>query len=504
MSRVLLAWIGTADINASIGEGRGGVGPIANAVEARAFDHVVLLENYLKDGKDKVASFVKWLKARTAAKIVVRSEKLVSPTDHGDIYRAVTMTLAWALGEYGKTAKLTFHLSPGTPAMAAIWIIVAKTRFDAELIESSKEQGVKTVNVPFELAAELVPTAIRRADEDLDRVSAGLRPEEPELGSLFGKSDVMRQLMRRARQAAQFTAPILIEGESGTGKELLAHAIHRTSPRATKPIVVVNCGAIPKELVESEFFGHTKGAFTGASSEHAGYFEQAHQGTLFLDEVGELPLEAQVKLLRALQEKKVRRIGAKSDTDTDVRVIAATNRNLLEEVRAHRFREDLYFRLAVLGLKTPALRDRHGDIGELTERLLENLNTELAGTLAAQKKLSPKAKNLLFQHRWPGNVRELQAALLRACVWSKGAVIDEAEMREALVTDDAVSSSDKVLDRPLGSGFSLTATMSEVARHYLERAVTDAHGNKTKAAELLGMANYQTLKSWMAKHGVEG
>jgi hypothetical protein len=245
MARVLLAWIGQTDIKAAKGDALVGDGPIAQALAARGFDHVVLLNNY---PAAEAALFERWIEKKAKASIVVRQEKLSSPTHHADIYRAVTGAVPWVLAEYGKRAKLTFHLSPGTPAMASIWIIAAKTRFEAELIESSKEAGVRTVDVPFELAAEFIPDAIRRADEDIERLSGGLRPEEPKFGDILHRSDEMKRLVRRARQAAPYSASILIEGESGTGKELLAAAIHKESPRKGHPFVPVNCGAIPKDL----------------------------------------------------------------------------------------------------------------------------------------------------------------------------------------------------------------------------------------------------------------
>lgn len=501
MARVLLAWIGKADLKAASGDLTVGDGPIAQALTARAFDHAVLLSDHRAE--DEVTRFTRWLAGKTKASLVVRQQTLSSPTNHADIYRAVTAEIPRVLEEHGSRTKLTFHLSPGTPAMAAIWIIVAKTRFEAALIESSKEAGVRDVEVPFELAAEFIPEVIRRADEDLERVSQGLRPEEPKFGDILHRSEAMKRLVRRARQAAPYAAPILIEGESGTGKELLAAAIHEESPRKGKPFVPVNCGAIPKDLVESEFFGHTKGAFTGAAATHDGYFKQADQGTLFLDEVGELPLDAQVKLLRALQQKKVRPIGGKEDLSVDVRVIAATNRDLLEEVRAGRFREDLYYRLAVLVLKVPPLREREGDIGPLLDWLLGKLNAEMAAQSGgAQKKLSAGAKNVLLRHPWPGNVRELEATLLRAFVWSKGPVIDEAEAREA-IAGSPTAPAEAILGRPLGEGFDLEAVIGEVARHYLTRAMREAEGSTTKAAPLVGLPSYQTLKNWLKKYQVK-
>lgn len=497
MAHVLLAWIGMTDLK---GFDSDGSGPIAQAVGAREFDHVVLLNNM---ANERLAPYEKWLKKQTDASVVVRPCKLSSPTHHGDIYAAVIETLSWARKEYGERAKLTFHLSPGTPAMASIWIIVAKTQFDAELIESSKEQGVAPVDIPFELAAEFIPAAVERANADLARIAEGSRPEEPKFGDILHRSEVMKQLVRRARQAAPFDEAILIEGESGTGKQLLAEAIHRESPRQGKPFVEVNCGAIPRELFESSFFGHTKGAFTGADRAQKGYFEEANDGTLFLDEIGELPLDQQVKLLRALQQKKVRPLNAKQDVPVRVRVIAATNRKLLEEVRAGRFREDLYYRLAVLMLKIPFLREREGDVGHLIDGLLERLNGELGSRPgAAQKKLSPKGRNILLRHRWPGNVRELEAALRRAFVWSKSGSLEEADIRDALLATPETAATE-ILGQPLGNGFDLDGLLDDVARHYFERAMKESGKKLQRASDLLGIRNYQTLKNRLDKLGIE-
>jgi len=495
MSSVLLTWLGATDLRAAKGETSAGLGPVAQAIESRTFDHIVLLTNY---EKAEVATFVGWLKKRTATPIAVRSERLRSPTDYGDIYRAVTKTLEWIGPALAQNARLTFHLSPGTPAMATIWILLAP-RWNAELIQSSREAGVETANLPFEIAAEFVPALVRQGNAKLEQMAVGARPEDPSFADIVGGSETVTSMINRARQAAPYSAPILIEGESGTGKELLAAAVHKASARKGK-FVPVNCGAIPKELVESTFFGHTRGAFTDAKRDKVGAFEQADGGTLFLDEVGELPLDAQVKLLRALQEKKIQRVGVPTETAVDVRVIAATNRDLINEVASGAFREDLYFRLAVLLLRSPPLREREGDVLLLAQLQLAALNAERSAD--EHKKLSAGAKSLLLRQRWPGNVRELQATLLRAFVWSRGTTIDEKALTEALVVRPA-SGNDEVLHRPLGNGFKLADSLGEVIRHYLERALAETNGNRTHAAALVGVKSYQTLTNWAKKHGVE-
>jgi transcriptional regulator with PAS, ATPase and Fis domain len=387
--------------------------------------------------------------------------------------------------------------------MAAVWIILAKTRFPAELIESSKEHGVRTASVPFDISAEFLPDLLYKPDRDLERLSAGLSPEAPEFVDIIHRSAIMKRVVSQSRLVAPRSVSVLIEGESGTGKELLARAIHRASPRRDKPFVSVNCGAIPSELVEAELFGYVKGAFSGATRSHAGYFEKASTGTLFLDEIGELSLAAQVKILRVLQEKEVTRLGSTSPVLIDVRLLAATNRKLVEEVANGRFRTDLFYRLAVAVLQLPPLRERPGDIGLLIDRLLDQINEESVHEPGFfHKKLSVSAKNLLLKHHWPGNVRELFNTLLRSAIWSSGTTINSNDVASAISPVAAVQSSE-ILNRHLGEGLNLPEIISTVARHYLSRAMEESHGNKTKATELLGMPSYQTLTNWLKKYGLE-
>jgi transcriptional regulator with PAS, ATPase and Fis domain len=401
--------------------------------------------------------------------------------------------------------ELTFHLSPGTPAMAAVWIILAKTRYSAELIESSKQHGVRTASVPFDISAELIPDLLRNADKRLTELSRAASPKTARFGDIIYRSEAMERVIGRAKRAAIRSYPVLIEGESGTGKELLAKAIHTASPRRGNPLRIMNCGAIPTELVESELFGHEKGAFTGAQQARPGYFEDADGGTLFLDEIGELPLTAQVKLLRILQDDEVTRVGSTKPRRVDVRIIAATNRDLMIEVAQGRFREDLFFRLAVLVLKMPPLRQREGDLGPLIDGLLDRINESSTDEPGYHnKKISPAAKNLLILHPWPGNVRELQNTLQRAAVWSDGDVIDADDIREALLPlESRAGRNNEILDRPLGQGFDLKYLIGTVAQHYLHRAMEAAHGNKTRAAELVGLPNYQTFSNWLTKYGLQ-
>lgn len=500
--RILVCWIGNTDLAASRGEEKAGQGPIGQAVAARSFDQVILLSDHTKA---IAVPYVKWLQGKTDATINLRMHKLPGPTDFGAIYSAAVAELAQLLQSHGTGLDLIFHLSPGTPAMAAVWILLAKTRFPAELIESSKEHGVRTANVPFDISAEFIPNLLRRSDQTLERLAQGIPDEAPEFADIIHRSPQMKQVIERARRVAIRSIPVLIEGESGTGKELFARAIHRASPRAGKPIITVNCGAIPSELVESEFFGHKKHAYTGASTDRAGHFEQADGGTLFLDEIGELPLQVQVKLLRALQQGEIVRVGESAPRKVDVRIIAATNRTLIKEVAAGKFREDLFFRLAVAILKLPPLRERAGDITLLIDRLMDKVNEETKAEPAHKdKKLSALARNIMLKHPWPGNVRELLNTLQRATVWSDDETISEEVIQDALLDmAPANRQQDTILNRPIEEGVDLKELLDEVARHYLSRALTTAHGNKAQATRMLGLPNYQTLSNWMQRYGVE-
>jgi DNA-binding NtrC family response regulator len=500
--KVLVAWVGKADLRAPIESDQVGIGPIAQALTARAFDEAFLLSDYA----DKVVQpYLKWLRGQTASRIEIIPEKLSGPTQFGEIYQAGVRAIERALGDRRGETSLSLHLSPGTPAMAAVWIILGKTRFPAELIESSREHGVCTASVPFDISAEFLPDLLREQDERLRQASSGEPPQAPEFAAIVHKGRTMERLIQRARRVAVRNVPVLIEGESGTGKELLARAIHRASPRRERSFIAVNCGAIPAELVESELFGHEKGAFTGATQQRKGHFEAADGGTLFLDEIGELPSAAQVKLLRAIQESEVVRLGASKSTKIDVRIVAATNRTLLHEIASGRFREDLFYRLAVAVLKLPPLRERSGDLGVLIDYLLGQVNREAATEPGfKEKNLSAGARNLLLNNPWPGNVRELLNTLRRAAIWSEGSTISAEDVREALLPVAVPDRSNALLGRPLGSGFNLSDLLREVARHYLGRAIDEAHGNKTKAAELVGLPSYQTLTNWLSKYEVRG
>lgn len=498
---ILFCWLGMTDLRAASGVSEVGLGPVAQAVAARSYDEVVLLNNWERATAE---DYIAWLQQNKPAQVKLQQITLSGPTNFGEIYQAASTIISEKLKEKPDT-ELVFHLSPGTPAMAAVWILIAKTRFPAELIESSKEHGVRTASVPFDISADYIPDLLRKPDKALERLAAGLPAAFPEFDDIIHRSEVMQRAILKARRIAPRSIPVLIEGESGTGKELFARAIHDASPRKDKSFVVINCGAIPAELVESELFGHEKGAFTGAVSARVGHFEAAHQGTIFLDEIGELPKEMQVKLLRTVQEGEVARIGATKARKVDIRIIAATNRNLIDEVAEGSFREDLFYRLAVAVIKLPPLRERSGDVSLLIDQFLEQVNRESVNEPGyIDKKFSVAARNLLIKHPWPGNVRELQNTLTRASVWSVDQVLGEEDIREALLPVPATGKGKElILNQSLGEGINLPEIIKNVAVHYLDRGLSETHGNKTKAAKILGLPSYQTLTNWLKKYGLE-
>src|SRR5262249_18229768 len=244
-------------------------------------------------------------------------------------------------------------------------------------------------------------------------------------GDIVTRSPRMQSVLRRAEKAATSPIPVLIEGQSGVGKELIARAIHGSGERRAKPFVAVNCGAIPDNLVESLLFGHEKGAFTGATERHVGKFVEASEGTLFLDEVGELPAAAQVKLLRAIQDSEIEPVGARKPIKVDVRLISATNRDLIADVKAGRFREDLFYRLHVFPIAVPPLRERLEDVPELARHFLVRFAAEEGKRV---NRLSPDAMSLLCAYHWPGNVRQLENALFRAVVLAETDTVSLAEL----------------------------------------------------------------------------
>jgi two-component system nitrogen regulation response regulator GlnG len=386
-------------------------------------------------------------------------------------------------------------------------VIITAQNTMANAIEAMKRGAYDYVTKPFDIEEVrlLVQRVLemRRQTADVTRLEQHTR-RRFELGvELIGKTLAMQEIFKTIGRVAHTDATVLIQGESGTGKELIARAIHSHSARWSGPFVALNCSAVPRDLLESELFGHERGAFTGAIEQRPGVFEVAHGGTLFLDEIGDMPLELQAKLLRVLQERELTRLGGREVIKVDCRIIAATNQDLERAVKQGRFREDLYFRLKVVPIAVPPLRQRRGDIPELVAYFIDKINREMGTHITG---LSPEARAVLNAHAWPGNVRELENTLVRAAVLAPGPTLMPRDL--ALATRDATTavyddmSLEEIVRLKLKEYFRQTRDVEptdlyeliieRVERPLIELTLERTLGNQLKAAAILGI-NRNTL-----------
>ena len=385
----------------------------------------------------------------------------------------------------GNGLELVSHIQTHAPQVP-VAVITAHGNVESA-VQALKNGAFDFVSKPVDLAAlrNLVSTALKLRDQ---RQTEGRGATQ-----LLGRSPAIEQVRGMVAKVARSQAPVHISGESGTGKELVARLIHENGARAENAFVAVNCGAIPGELMESEFFGHKKGSFTGAVADKDGLFQAAQGGTLFLDEVAELPLHMQVKLLRVIQEKAIRAVGAQRETPVDVRILSATHRNLGEMVRTGRFREDLYYRINVIELRVPALRDRPEDLPLLAEHIL----ARLAQGGGAPARLAPDAAVLLQAYGFPGNVRELENILERATTLAEGELIRAGDIHLQSAADtDEIEPVTGPGAQPLGK------QLGEVEKEAIRKALEQARYNKTAAAKLLGMS-FRQLRYRIKKLGLE-
>jgi two-component system response regulator AtoC len=365
-------------------------------------------------------------------------------------------------------------------------------------VEAMKRGAYDYVSKPFR--PDEILLTLRKAEEreNLRQENLRLRQEvrrDYSFGNIVGKSPRMMQLFEAIKKISDYKASVLIIGESGTGKEMVARCIHYNSPRSNEPFVVVNCGAIPETLLESELFGHEKGAFTDAKKEKRGSFELAHQGTLFLDEVGELSLSAQVKLLRALQEGEVKRLGSERPLDVDVRIIAATIRDLSRAVAEGKFREDLFYRLNVLPLQLPPLRERKEDIPLLVDHFIHKYNEQHGlGT----EGIAEDALAWLLEYSWPGNVRELENTIERAMILTQGKKIKADSLPSEILGDRPPWKRDLWAEE-----FSIKKASRILEEELIRKALKRTKGNRSQAAKVLEIS-HPSLLSKIKEYGIEG
>jgi two-component system response regulator PilR (NtrC family) len=402
--------------------------------------------------------------------------------------------------------ELISENSPDTP----VAMITAYGNVDAA-VNALKAGAFDFVSKPvdIQMLRGLVRTALRLADEK--RNGGGATKAGASSDRLIGDSSAMQQVRVTIGKLARNQAPVYIAGESGVGKELVARLIHEQGPRASGPFVPVNCGAIPSELMESEFFGHRKGSFTGASSDKEGLFQAAQSGTLFLDEVAELPLHMQVKLLRAIQEKAVRPIGGRDEIPVDVRILSATHKNLGHLVEQGQFRQDLFYRINVIELRVPPLRERRGDVPQLSAFILKALASKSGQPVG---RLSPAAQQALDAYEFPGNVRELENILERAMAMCDGDVIDAADLmlpqRSARMSHDAAQNDNASPAESAAAPATAAANgdgglddyISNLERTAIVKALEESRYNKTAAARKLGIT-FRALRYKLKKLGID-
>lgn len=363
-------------------------------------------------------------------------------------------------------------------------------------IEAMKLGAYDYITKPFKI--DEIKLVIRKALEKrrLERENSRLRKEletKYGLGNIIGRSPTILKVFDLIKRVSELKVNILVTGESGTGKELVARAIHYTGIRQQGPFVPVNCGAIPETLMESELFGYRRGAFTGAARDKKGLFEEADGGTIFLDEIADLPIHLQVKLLRVLEDKTVRPLGSTEPIPIDVRVIAATNKNLEEEVTRGRFREDLFYRLNVIKIVLPPLRERREDISPLALHFIDKYSREMEKDIRG---ISPKALEVLESYHYPGNVRELENIIARCVALETSNVIRRETLPQPVGEVNSID-----IESSLSSTTSLDSLLNDIEKKMIEKSLRSTDGNKTEAAKLLGIT-LRSLRYRLAKHGL--
>jgi two-component system response regulator PilR (NtrC family) len=403
------------------------------------------------------------------------------------------------------------------PDVSGVQVLAAAQRVNPEIIGimvtafASTETAVEALRLgaydylskPFnvdELKLKVRKALERRHLQQENALLKRALQDSHQFSNIIGRSPGMQAVFQLIQTIAPTTSTVLVTGESGTGKELVARAIHFNSPRKDRPFVAVNCGALPETLLDSELFGHVRGAFTGADTNKKGLIEVAEKGTIFLDEIGEMSPLVQVKLLRVLQERKFRRLGGTEEIEADIRIIAATNRDLTKLVAEGKFREDLFYRINVIPVRLPPLRERPEDISLLAEHFLAKYAAQIGRKISG---ISPEAVRKLQSYSWPGNIRELENAVERAVALEAGPLIETASLPEHVQAGEPpTTGSSNGSEPPLPeSGFDLERHVADIEREYIAEALRRAGGVKSRAADLLGMS-FRSFRYYMKKYNL--
>lgn len=457
-------------------------GPILSLLNVRSFEHVFLFDTpTTREISMKTKEAIKAL--HSGCEVHVLDMKLSDPTSYRDIFGGLKQHTHAIQEEYGP-ASFFISVASGTPQMHACWVLLAASgEIPAKILHVRPPRFV-TKALPLvseiDLSSDEFPSVrFKSSCFTIDEHEVDVDSARQQLG-IVGDHPAMLKALDMGAMLATSQAPILITGETGSGKELFARYVHALSGRSRDTFVAVNCAAIPEDLVESILFGHKKGAFTGAVSDQTGKFDAAHNGTLFLDELGELPLPAQAKLLRVLQDGIVEPIGQTKGHAVDVRIVAATNREIRKQIRKGSFREDLYYRLNVGEINLPSLRERRSDIPKLVLHILDRLN----GSLKRQRRLTADALSRLQGHNWEGNIRDLENVIERSVRLSRLEVLDASDL---LITEP-ITYADPLdaLPEPY-EGFSLDEFLGSARKQMILRALEAANGNQSQAARMLGV-----------------
>ncbi|MGB5219330.1 MAG: sigma-54 dependent transcriptional regulator [Smithella sp.] len=496
-------------------------GPVLTLLKERSFKtiHIFTTPNTLSNAQ-KLQQEISRRKGDVRTRI--HNIDIPDPTDYEALFLNMSARCREILDTYRDQQPACFiATASGTPQMQTVWFLMAQSGIvPATLLKITPSRFLRPHQkavTEINLSLATFPKITLPSPEALDIAATCLRKEklEAERGDMLrefsgvqiiGKSPSLTQVMDTVRAAAPYDSPVLIQGETGTGKELVAKAIHFNSARKEEPLIVVNCAAIPETLVESELFGHEKGAFTGATQQKKGKFELADRGTIFLDEIGDMPLPAQAKILRVLQDKAITRVGGEKNIRADVRIIAATNRNLTAFISDGKFREDLYYRLKVIDIFMPALRERTEDITHLTEYFLDRHNSRYR----QQKQFSREAMKLILSYSWPGNIRELENAVERTFVLTKGSVIKEDDLPPEITAPfSSLSKSSGNADQTNApaiaiphEGIDLDAHLHNLEKAYYEEAIKMKDGNREAAARLLNIKPHTFRKRAKERHGL--
>jgi transcriptional regulator with PAS, ATPase and Fis domain len=457
-------------------------GPILSLLNIRSFNHVFLFDT--PTTRENTRSTKEAINAlHQDCEVHVLEINLPDPTNYRDIFDRIKQHTD-AIQEAFGPARFFISVASGTPQMHACWVLLAASGDIPAKILHVRPPRFVTKDLPLvseiDLSSEEFPSVrFKSSSFTIDENEVDSNSARAHLG-IVGDHPTMLKALEIGAMLASSLAPILITGETGTGKELFARYVHALSGRLQDTFVVVNCAAIPEDLVESVLFGHKKGAFTGAVNDQTGKFDAAHKGTLFLDELGELPLAAQAKLLRVLQDGIVEPIGQIKGHAVDVRIVAATNRELRKQIRKGSFREDLYYRLNVGEIKLPSLHERRSDIPKLALHILDRLN----GSLKTQRRFTADALSRLQAHNWEGNIRDLENVIERSVRLSREEVLDASDL---LITEPiAYADPLEALPEPY-EGFSLDEFLGSARKQMILRALEAANGNQSQAARMLGV-----------------